>query len=51
LFNHFNVDFEVKVGHRIVQLILEKNVTPDVMEVEDLDATVKGVGGFGSTGV
>ncbi|XP_061962436.1 deoxyuridine 5'-triphosphate nucleotidohydrolase-like [Populus nigra] len=46
-----NVDFKVKVGDRIVQLILEKIVTPDVMEVEDLDATVRGVGGFGSIGV
>ncbi|KAG6750252.1 hypothetical protein POTOM_047349 [Populus tomentosa] len=27
------------VGNRIAQLILEKIVTPDVMEVEDLDAT------------
>ncbi|KAJ6880744.1 deoxyuridine 5'-triphosphate nucleotidohydrolase-like [Populus alba x Populus x berolinensis] len=26
-------------------------MTPDVMEVDDLDATVRGVGGFGSTGV
>jgi hypothetical protein len=43
--------FEGKVGDRIVQLILEKIVTPHVMEVKDLDATVRGVGGFGSTGV
>uniref|UniRef100_B9N3Y8 dUTP diphosphatase n=1 Tax=Populus trichocarpa TaxID=3694 RepID=B9N3Y8_POPTR len=40
------VDFEVKVGDRIAQLILEKIVTPNVMEVQDLDATVRGVGGF-----
>jgi len=46
-----NVDFEVKVGDRIAQLILEKIVTPDVMEFKDLDATVRGVGGFGSTSV
>jgi dUTP pyrophosphatase len=32
-------------------LILEKIVTPDVMEVEDLDATVRSVRGFGSLGV
>jgi dUTP pyrophosphatase len=32
-------------------LILEKIVTPDVMEVDDLNATVRGVGGFGSTSV
>ena len=51
LFNHSDVDFEVKVGDRIAQLIIEKILTPDVVEVEDLDSTVRGEGGFGSTGV
>ncbi|KAF9620346.1 hypothetical protein IFM89_011081 [Coptis chinensis] len=51
LFNHSDVDFEVKTGDRIAQMILEKIVTPEVFEVEDLDSTVRGVGGFGSTGV
>ncbi|XP_016177828.2 deoxyuridine 5'-triphosphate nucleotidohydrolase, partial [Arachis ipaensis] len=51
LFNHSDVDFEVKVGDRVAQLILEKIVTPDVVEVEDLDSTVRGEGGFGSTDV
>lgn len=51
LFNHSDVDFEVKVGDRIAQLIIEKIVTPDVLEVQHLDSTVRGEGGFGSTGV
>ncbi|KAL5558064.1 hypothetical protein UlMin_034275 [Ulmus minor] len=51
LFNHSDVDFEVKEGDRIAQLIIEKIITPDVVEVEDLDSTVRGSGGFGSTGV
>ncbi|OVA18692.1 DeoxyUTP pyrophosphatase [Macleaya cordata] len=51
LFNHSDVDFEVKLGDRIAQLIIEKIMTPDVLEVEDLDSTVRGIGGFGSTGV
>ncbi|PWA55186.1 deoxyuridine triphosphate nucleotidohydrolase/Deoxycytidine triphosphate deaminase [Artemisia annua] len=51
LFNHSDADFEVKVGDRIAQLIIEKIITPEVIEVEDLDATVRGAGGFGSTGV
>ncbi|XP_057458790.1 deoxyuridine 5'-triphosphate nucleotidohydrolase-like isoform X2 [Lotus japonicus] len=51
LFNHSDLDFEVKIGDRIAQLIIEKIVTPDVAEVEDLDSTVRGEGGFGSTGV
>ncbi|TXG53126.1 hypothetical protein EZV62_022295 [Acer yangbiense] len=51
LFNYSDADFEVKVGDRIAQLIIEKITTPDVLEVEDLDSTVRGEGGFGSTGV
>ncbi|KAJ4964846.1 hypothetical protein NE237_016695 [Protea cynaroides] len=51
LFNHSDVDFEVKPGDRIAQLIIEKIITPEVLEVEDLDSTVRGEGGFGSTGV
>ncbi|PIA55706.1 hypothetical protein AQUCO_00700189v1 [Aquilegia coerulea] len=51
LFNHSDVDFEVKIGDRIAQLIIEKIMTPDVVEVDDLDLTVRGSGGFGSTGV
>ena len=34
-----------------MQLSLEKIITPDVMEVEDFDATMRGVEGFGSTGI
>ncbi|KAJ6403607.1 hypothetical protein OIU84_011923 [Salix udensis] len=49
LFNHSDVDFEVKVGDRIAQLIIEMIVTPNGVEVEDLDATVRGAGGFGNS--
>jgi dUTP pyrophosphatase len=41
----------VKRGDRIAQLILERIVTPEVVEVDDLEATMRGAGGFGSTGV
>ena len=51
LFNHGDQDFEVKMGDKIVQLILEKIDTPPVEEVQGLDSTVRGSGGFGSTGV
>ena len=51
LFNHGDKDFEVKMGDRIAQLILEKNDTPPVEEVQGLDNTVRGSSGFGSTGV
>ncbi|KAF8401051.1 hypothetical protein HHK36_014354 [Tetracentron sinense] len=51
LFNHSDVDFEVKLGDRIAQLIIEKIIMPEVLEIENLDSTVRGIGGFGSTGV
>jgi dUTP pyrophosphatase len=51
LFNHSDVDFEVKVGDRIAQLVLERIYTPEVLEVENLEESVRGAGGFGSTGV
>ncbi|GAA5893265.1 bifunctional dITP/dUTP diphosphatase [Sporobolomyces salmoneus] len=50
LFNLGDKDFEIKEGDRIAQLILEKIVTPEPQEVSSLDETVRGAGGFGSTG-
>jgi len=51
LFNHAEADFEVKKGDRIAQLVLERIYTPEVLEVAELEASVRGAGGFGSTGV
>jgi dUTP pyrophosphatase len=51
LFNHSEVDFDVKRGDRIAQLILEKISMAPAVEVDDLEATERGAGGFGSTGV
>ena len=51
LFNHGDQEFQVKMGDRIAQLILEKIDTPPVEEVQGHDSTVRGTGGFGSTGV
>ena len=51
LFNHSSVDFIIKKGDRIAQLILEKIVpNPIIEEVDDLESTLRGDGGFGSTG-
>ena len=41
----------VMQGDRIAQLILERIVTPEVEEVKELETTVRGAGGYGSTGV
>lgn len=51
LFNHSDEEFVAKPGDRIAQLILERITTPPVVEVEELSETVRGAGGFGSTGV
>ncbi|KAF7313563.1 dUTPase domain-containing protein [Mycena chlorophos] len=50
LFNLSDKDFEVEEGDRIAQLIIERIYTPEVLEVQDLDETLRGAGGFGSTG-
>ncbi|WWD09534.1 hypothetical protein V865_007661 [Kwoniella europaea PYCC6329] len=50
LFNHSDTDFEVHPKDRIAQLILERISIPRLRQVESLDATVRGAGGFGSTG-
>lgn len=50
LFNHAEEDFTVKVGDRVAQLVLERIYTPEVVEVQELEESVRGVGGFGSTG-
>ena len=42
--------FEVKVGDRVAQLLLERVSVPVVEEVEELEATERGAKGFGSTG-
>lgn len=34
----------------MAQLVLERIYTPDVVEVETLAESVRGAGGFGSTG-
>ena len=50
LINHGDVAVEVRHGERIAQLLLMPVVAVDVREVDRLDATSRGSGGFGSTG-
>lgn len=40
----------VHAGDRIAQLIIEKISTPEIEEVDSLEDTDRGSGGFGSTG-
>ena len=41
----------VNEGDKIAQLIIEQVALPEVVEVDEIDDTVRGEGGFGSTGV
>lgn len=51
LFNHSNKDFEINKGDRVAQLILERIVDDaEIVIVESLEETERGLGGFGSTG-
>jgi len=48
--NHGDEPVEVRHGQRIAQLLLMPVVAVDVREVDRLDVTSRGSGGFGSTG-
>lgn len=50
MFNHADIDFEVRKGDRIAQLICERIFYPKLEEVKSLTDTERGSGGFGSTG-
>ena len=49
LYNTSGVEYEIKKGDRIAQLIIEKIEMLNVATVDDLDETTRS-GGFGSTG-
>ena len=50
LINHSDTDFPIARGDRIAQLVLAPVTIARWDEVEELDATARGAGGFGSTG-
>ena len=50
LFNLGNVDFIIENKDRIAQMILMPVVKMDLEETDNLPATLRGKGGFGSTG-
>jgi dUTP pyrophosphatase len=45
-----SVRFELAAGDRIAQLVLIRVQTPAVLEVEELEMSERGAGGFGSSG-
>ena len=50
LFNHGGTDFIINNKDRVAQMVLVPIYKMDLKEVENLPNTVRGKGGFGSTG-
>lgn len=50
LYNHSDSAVTVASGDRIAQLVLTPYIKADFEEADELDDTVRGDGGFGSTG-
>ncbi|MCR5415104.1 MAG: dUTP diphosphatase [Kiritimatiellae bacterium] len=50
LFNSSAETFRVSKGDRIAQIVVSPAVQAEICETDDLDATDRGAGGFGSTG-
>lgn len=51
LYNTTNEPFVVKVGERIAQIVISKYETAEWDEVDILDSTSRGSGGFGHSGL
>lgn len=51
LFNTGSFDFTINHGDRIAQLVVAPVVQAEMVNVDTLDETERGAGGFGSTGV
>ena len=50
MINHGREDFAIRRGDRIAQLVLAPVTQASWLEVDSLDETARGEGGFGSTG-
>mgnify|MGYP002004043214 CR=1 FL=1 len=50
IYNHGNNDFTINNKDRIAQMILTPVIKMELEETENLPATIRGKGGFGSTG-
>ena len=51
LINHGKENFYINRGDRIAQLVIQKVCQPILKEIEELDNTKRGEGGFGHTGI
>lgn len=51
LINLSNQDFIIERGMRIAQMVIASVTQPQMVEVDSLNETERGAGGFGSTGI
>lgn len=51
IINHSKSDYTIKSGDRIAQIVFMPVLTVKLQETESLEATERGSGGFGSTGI
>jgi dUTP pyrophosphatase len=51
LINHGKLPFHVEIGMKIAQMVIKPVLSVKVKNVEELDKTDRGAGGFGSTGI
>jgi dUTP pyrophosphatase len=51
LHNTKSENFEVKAGDRIAQLLIQKIESPEIVEVQELEESVRGDKAFGSSGI
>lgn len=51
LINLSNEEFKVEVGMKIAQMVIKPTLSVEVEECVELNETVRGEGGFGSTGI
>ncbi len=51
LINLSNVPFTINDGERIAQMVIARHETAELVEVERLNDTERGAGGYGHTGV
>ena len=50
LINHGKEPFELRRGERVAQMVVAQFSAVELVEVDELDATERGMGGHGSTG-
>lgn len=51
LLNISDQDYKIKKGDKIAQILIQKVETAEIEEVNELSDTIRGEGGFGSTGL